>query len=144
MIRTNQGGSVASFIIVAALLVLGTAGLLYFVKRGDAPKSGTPVAVSDNKDKKPAANNGQKVDENTGSTNRNNSNSSSNSGRGAQNNKPSTSGTTNNSRPTPVTELSQTGPAETFAQIVMVGILAAALMSYMQSRGQVATRRSSL
>lgn len=130
MIRTNQGGSVASFIIVAALLVLGTAGLLYFVKRGDAPKAGTPVAVSDNKDKKPTSNGGQKVNEGSGST--------------TKNNKPSTNSTTNNPGSTSVTELSRTGPAETFTQIVMVGILAAALMSYAQSRKQAAINHSSL
>lgn len=134
MIRTNQGGSVASFIIVAVLLVLGTAGLLYFIKRGDTPQSGTPVAVSDTKDKKPTTNGGQKVDEGKGTTSENTSGS------------PSTSGQnhTNNSSSPSVTELSQTGPVETFAQIVMAGILAAALMAYLQSRGHVAMSRSSL
>lgn len=144
MIRTNQGGSVASFIVVAALLVLGTAGLLYFVKRGDAPKSGTPVAVSDKKDKKPATGVGQKVDEGANTSTRNNTNSSRTSGQQSDDNKPSNSGTTDNRTSTPVTELSQTGPVETFAQIVMVGILAAALVAYLQSRGQVTISRSSL
>lgn len=143
MIRTNQGGSIASFIIVAALLVLGTAGLLYFVKRGDTPQSGTPVAVSDNKDKKPASSNGQKVNEGNGSATKDNDNSSSTSGQNS-NNKPSTNGTTNSQGSTSVTELSQTGPAETFTQIVMAGVLATSLVAYMQSRGLVTIRRSSL
>lgn len=135
MTRANQGGSVAGFVVVAALLVLSTAGLLYFVKRGDTPQPVTPVAVTNDKEKKSSNSNGsgQVVDEGA--------DSSRTSNRKSEDNQPSTNSTKNTP---PVTELSRTGPTETFAQIMMMGVLVASLVAYLQSRQQHNTVRSSL
>lgn len=142
MIRTNQGGSVASFIVVAALLVLGTAGLLYWTKRGDNPRAASPgVAVSPTSSEKKSTpktgeTDSQKVDEGT-NTQTNDTSRSSDEKKTSEDK----SQTTNSQ---PVTQLSQTGPADTLLQILMAGVLTAAFVAYLQSLKQPTPRRSSL
>lgn len=141
MVRTDQGGSVVSFIVVAALLVLGTAGLLYWVKQGDTPRSTAPdVAVSGTEDK-----DSREVEEGANTQGTNGNRSSDN--RGADQDQTTTTDTSKDNSDTssqPVTHLSQTGPADTVLQAVMIGVLTTASAAYIQSRKQATARRSSL
>ena len=154
MVRTNQSGSIVSFIVVAALLVLGTAGLLYWIKRSDAPHSTTPgVAISGpSSDKQSPGTDTQKADKNMSTVSPSTEISRSSNQKKATSQEQTTTTRTpasnsegSESSSQPVTQLSQTGPADNVVQIVMVGILAFAVAAYLQSlKNDTLSRQSSL
>lgn len=133
MRRTNQGGSVASFIVVGALLVLVTVGLLYAVRQ--QPESGEiakepeiTLPGADNNtdnqnrdDKTPAADEGGTQDKTS-------------TDESSTTDETTDDETTEGDTETTVDEIPQTGPADTMMQLVAVGALTAVSSAYYRSR----------
>ena len=131
--RSNQGGSVASFIIIGVVLVIMTTGVLYWVRHKDAPiarESPTPEVTlpgdetKTDESKDQAKPNEEPNKEDTAS--------------------PSEEATTpdaapsTDTAPAPQTEstttLPTTGPADTAVQMIAIGALAIAGIGFIRSR----------
>ena len=134
--RSNQGGSVASFIIIGVVLVIMTTGVLYWVRHKDAPiarESPTPEVTlpgesaptdTNKDDAKPSE------DKNTS---------------------PSTPEETNKSVTAPSADstpvatqtddgaLPTTGPADTALELIAIGALAVAGISFVRSRNHASS-----
>jgi hypothetical protein len=129
MARTNQGGSIVGFVIIGAVLVLGSAGLLYFVSHRDVSSVKTPeVSV-------PAT---TKTDEKTSDEKKPETptNSESDTNKDTTNSAPTNetqSQPTANSNTSTVEQIPQTGPADTFVQILVVGLLAGVGVAFVRS-----------
>lgn len=136
--RRHQGGWMASFIVVGAVLVVGVLGGLYYLKiqhdNNLAKDSGTPQVSKSNtsgtsKDnstsgKKATTDNSSKG---TASTN-NKPDTSSSASTGSSDSSSTTSGT-NNSK-----NLPQTGPSETILSGVVLALVTFSTVGYMRSR----------
>lgn len=126
--RTNQGGSILTFIIVAVVLGLALVGSVMFIRhKGEAAQSQTPIlgpiaapTTGDNK---------------SGDTNTNTGSSP----QSDQKSTPSTSGhdgsaSTESQTSAPASELPKTGPADTLGAALIMGLVAMMVVSYVRSR----------
>lgn len=121
MVRTNQGGSVLSFIVVAAVLVALFVGGAYtvhqLVTQSDNPAPVQPEKPTPQPEKaqdNPLSKQPQKSNEKSNQTSQNSAN--------------------NNVSQKPSTELPQTGPAELFGSLLALGLLTGSAVSYVRSR----------
>jgi LPXTG-motif cell wall-anchored protein len=134
----RQGGWVATFVIVGALLVLGLVGSVYFVKaRHDAANQPTDQSHSSNspaKSDKPASDkpaSDQKPTVKTPDT----TDSEPGSQTGSNTAQPPTASDGDVQHPLP-----QTGPEETLGSLVVLGLVAFLTVSYVRSRRLAAGR----
>ena len=125
-VRSNQTGSIASFIVIGVVLVILTAGTLYWARHKDtssvSEKPGTtsqPVTTPGDADDKTS----QPDTTDTAPTGDTTTPQS------------TTPDTTTTPVATPsVTSLSQTGPADTAMELLALGALAATVASFIRSR----------
>ncbi|MDB5165343.1 MAG: hypothetical protein JWM00_233 [Candidatus Saccharibacteria bacterium] len=131
--RSRQSGSVISFIVIGVVLVIMTAGVLYWVRHKDAPVTtppktpgvtlpGAPEATppkGDDKTPQPDTTSDAPAGDSTPQT--------------TPSDNPATA-------PTDVTALSQTGSGDTALQLIAIGALVAVTAGFVRSRSQ----RSSL
>jgi len=125
--RTNQGGSVATFVVVGLILAVTLVGAIYLVKiRSQQARNNQEIATSETK--KPV------------STSSSNSNSSLTTSQSSQSSDTSNSQTenTNTSSTTTGQDLPTTGPETDLLQLVGVYMLAVSLTAYILSRRQLA------
>lgn len=141
MVRTNQGGSVLSFVIIGVVLVAlfvgGAFGVRYLLKpQTSSTGGGTAVTPAPSpKDNRPR----------TDDSNKSQATPAVPAPQTSQNNPPS-------SNPTPATpapsntkaQLPTTGPADTLATIIAVASLSSVTAAYVQSRRNRATALTSL
>ena len=127
-VRSNQKGAVASFIVIGVILVIVTAGVLYWVRHKDEPsvaeKPGTtsqPVTTPAKDDDKTSQPETTTTTPAGGTT-------------APETTTPSTSATTPSTTTPSVTSLSQTGPADTAMELLALGALAATVASFIRSR----------
>lgn len=122
--RTNQGGSILTFIIVAAVLGLALVGSVMFIRhKGEVAQSQTPIFGPVTA---PTTENDKNTD--TGSSSQSGEKpASSEAGRDT--------GTTSESQAgAPAGELPKTGPANTLSAALIVGLVAMVAVSYARSR----------
>lgn len=130
--RTNQGGSILTFIIVAVILGLALIGSVMFIRhKGEAAQSQTPIfgPVTENK-----TNDDKSGDKNTdtGSSSQPGEESAPST---TNNGTDSSTGTTSESQASaPVSELPKTGPVDTLGAALIVGLVAMVVVSYVRSR----------
>ena len=137
MVRTNQGGSIVGFVVIGAVLILGSASLLYWVSHRSAAPTQTPeVSVpaasekptsddtDETKTESPTDTDSDVNKENTDSTQADGSQSEPKSDPSGQ----------------VVEQIPQTGPADTLVQILVIGLLAGVVTSFIRSN----KRRSTL
>lgn len=141
--RTNQGGSVVTFAVVGAILVVLLAGGIYYAyQRGSQVRTGEPLIGST--EHKTAAPSTPKSTDNSGKS----SDKSDSTGQP----QPQTSTTTpepNTQSPSPSStgssssqasgKIPQTGPADTMYLLVSVAIVAFATARYLRSRASLRT-----
>lgn len=134
--RTNQGGSVVTFAVVGAILVVLLAGGIYYAyQRGSQVRTGEPLIGST--EHKTAAPSMPKSTDNSGKS----SDKSDSTGQP----QPQTSTTTpepNTQSPPPSQasgKIPQTGPADTMYLLVSVAIVAFATARYLRSRASLRT-----
>lgn len=119
--RTNQGGSMATYIIIGVILVLGLTIAAYTLKqRGDQVRKDQAISAVDNQDEDTEK--APPVESDDALAPSDDENTEDNSG-----------------DVTGSDELPVTGPEDTLLQIVGVGLLAAALTSYISSRRSLAS-----
>lgn len=112
-LRTSQGGSVAGFLIVGLALVVLAGGGIYFVQQRDAsPASDTKTGTTSVTDKKTADNTKKKQESDKKANNPQTTGNNTTGGGGA---------------------LPETGPADSFATILLSAILAGFGVAYVQS-----------
>lgn len=123
--RTNQGGSVVTFLVVGAVLAAVTLGGVYFVQQRGS--SDTPVATSPSPSVSPSAS-----PEQTASPSASPRPSTSSSPQLSASPVPTSHPTTGTA---PAGDLPQTGPADDLlAAIIPAALLVGASVSYVQSR----------
>ncbi len=136
--RTNQGGSVLTFIIIAIVLAAAVIGTAFFVKqRGEQVRQQQAVAQADKLAKETDA----KKTDTTDSQKSGTSNGTSKSGGETPSAKPTpVPATPTSTQPsTPIStgqaaSLPTTGPELDIVQIVAIGLLAASSAAYIVSR----------
>lgn len=125
MARTNQGGSIVGFVVIGAVLILGSAGLLYWVSHRDAPATKTPEvsvpAASENSDK-------EKTETPTNSDSDTNKEETDNTQTSETPSQP-----TSSSSDQAVEQIPQTGPADTLMQLLAIGLLAGVVAVFVRS-----------
>ena len=156
MVRTNQGGSILSFVIIGVVLTSLLVGGVYIVhQRADArvavtqptpaDKTTTPATPGDNA---PVATPGtnQTTTEPTSpdATSSPTPTPTPSDQTPTPTTLPSGSTDTSSSTPpsstsTPATALPHTGPAETLGSIIIMGVMTVAVVSYVRSRRLLAT-----
>jgi cytoskeletal protein RodZ len=124
--RTNQGGSVATFVVVGLILVVTLVGAIYLVKiRSQQARNNQEIATSETK--KPA------------STNNSTSNGSTKSSESSQSSDTSDSQAENTAASTTTSQgLPTTGPGIDILQLVGVYMLAVSSTAYILSRRKLA------
>jgi cytoskeletal protein RodZ len=123
MVRTNQGGSVLSFIVVGVVLVALFVGGAYTVHRLiTQPEQPAPVQPDDRPPQPDKAKDNPSKDQPQKSEDKSNKSSQN---RSANN---------NTAQQKPSTELPQTGPAELFGSLLALGLLTGSAVSYARSR----------
>lgn len=130
--QTNQGGSVTSFVIIAALLVFGVVGTAYFVQqRGEQVRTEQAIAQADKR--------AEQEKKDTPSETKTDSDES--DGKEVIDT-PTAVPTTPTPAPSPAetpgtqtpVALPSTGPASDLTQILIIGLLAASGVGYVMSR----------
>lgn len=121
-VRINQAGSIANFIVIGVVLVVLTAGVIYAVRQKDTPApQSTPVATEPEKTTdKPKA-------DDTPATDKTESEPTSSPASTPVAETPAVSAPT-------VATLSQTGPADTAAQLLAIGAISVASIGFVRSR----------
>ena len=114
--RTNQGGSVLSFVIVGVLLAGLLVGGVYLVNRQSAGQPPAPV-VQKPQEKPNESQSPPPAEPGTSQPS-------------PSANMPESGGTTDNN----VTELPTTGPKETLGSLIIIGLLGGIIVSYLRSR----------
>lgn len=153
MVQTRQTGSVVSFVIIGGILVLAAAGVMYWAgqQRSDktdiakTPEVSVPSATNDSDKKQPdSSTNKPDADKSSpaapGKSSEADKDKSSQDS-SASNDQPAKNESKNNdsSSADNVNELSHTGPADTLAQLLAVGLLTASSVAFLQSRRQETT-----
>lgn len=128
-VRSNQTGSIASFIVIGVVLVILTAGTLYWVSHKDTPSVAEKSGTTSQPAKTPA-----KTDDKTAQPNATDDSTPAAEPTAT----PQTSASASTSSPSAaapsVSSLSQTGPADTAVELLAIGALAAAVASFIRSR----------
>ena len=125
--RTNQGGSVATFVVVGLILAVTLVGAIYLVKiRSQQARNNQEIATSETK--KPA------------STNSSTSNGSTKSSESSQSSDTSDSQADNNNTAVSASneDLPKTGPGMDLLQLVGIYMLASSSTAYILSRRKLA------
>jgi cytoskeletal protein RodZ len=134
--RSNQGGSVASFIIIGVVLVIMTTGVLYWVRHKDAPiarESPTPEVTLPGND--------VTTDDKKDETKSSEEDKSTSSPAPEETTKLESTSSTETT-PTPQTDdaaLPTTGPVDTALELIAIGALAIAGISFVRSRNHAAS-----
>ncbi len=134
---SNQGGSLAGFIVVGVFLALILVGGLYGLNRYNAEQHSKQVAADNKKEEVSSKNNSQQDEQSKLKTNESNSsnpNSTSSDDSHAKNQVNTSTGTQQAVSNQSNTQLPQTGPVDTLAHILAVGLLSFATVYYVQSR----------
>jgi len=123
--RANQNGSIISFVIVSAVLILGATGLFYWVGHGlqasPATEPEVKISAPSEPEKKP-------VKDTPPSNDTTSEDTSAQPGEQTETDSQATN-------PTPsVSELSRTGPEETMTALIVIGLLVGFSVAYVQSR----------
>lgn len=128
-VRTNQGGSVLSFIIVAVVLLGVVLGGIYLIRRATSPTQTTGDSSQEPSSDAPQSTPEEQkkpVTEPTPATP-----PTSNNGQAQTN--------TGNQSPQPTTTLPQTGPAETISTALILALVTGVLVSYGRSKRQLSS-----
>jgi LPXTG-motif cell wall-anchored protein len=131
MVRTNQGGSVLSFIIIGVILTILLAGGVYIVRwqvTGSNPSQSTPISQQP-----PTTPPQKETPGDSGTSHQQEPPAKEKTDPTTQTQVPQTAPVSgeNNSR---TAALPQTGPAETIGILVALGFLSVASVSYLRSR----------
>jgi cytoskeletal protein RodZ len=124
-IRLNESGALASFVAIGVVLVLVAGGLLYWVNHKGSVETETPAPVATEPNSSNDQSNNDREDEPSAA--------------------PSNEPAAPEAVPAPVaspvesaapvvTQLSETGPADTALQLLMAGLLAAFVAAFVRSR----------
>lgn len=122
MARTNQTGSIVGFIVIGAVLIVGSAGLLYWVSHRDTsspnpPEVSIPAATEKKKDE---SSDTPKPETSTDTTKENTDSAETNQAQ---------------AQTTPaVDQIPQTGPADTFVQLIAISLLGGTIVAFIRSR----------
>lgn len=141
---SNQGGSLAGFIVIGAFLVLVLAGGLYGLNRYNAEQQKKQEIAQQEEDqpsstdKKAATSESKSGAPSSGSDNSNSSEKST-SATDSSSSSSQNSGQTKTGQ-TGTDQLPQTGPADGLLNIVAITLLSFAVVSYLQSRAYVRQR----
>jgi uncharacterized protein HemX len=120
--RTNQGGSILIFTIVAVVLALALVGAVLFVRnKGEVAQTQVPIMG-------PVTPPGEVSDESAGG------NESEEATDTAPRNTPVTDSESSNDAPSSATELPKTGPADVIGSALVIALVTMTLVSYMRSR----------
>lgn len=120
MKQKREGGSVPGFIVAAIILVGLLMGGAYFVQQqGKNKQSNPPISAEQPKEGE------QKPAEETATS-------------PPATNTPQPTPNNSTTQPSPASHLPQSGPADTLVTILMLGILAGAVISFLQSRRHLA------
>jgi cytoskeletal protein RodZ len=123
--RTNQGGSVVSFIIVGVILAAGLIGAVYFLKQhSDQMRKDQAIAISDQQKK---ANEEAAKSESSNKSSTTSSNKSTTGSSNAAPSAPSETASTSQNLPT-------TGPELVIGEAIGIYLLTVAIASYVSSR----------
>ena len=141
---TRAGVGLAVGIIILAALVFG--GIWLVRERGEQARREQAIVTADEQLKSEseqgvALNPQNSANGNTEGSNTNNGSSNSNPSNGqtnTQTNGSTSPNNTNQSAATPATELPQTGPAELFSTVLIIGLLTFSVSTYLISRKQTA------
>jgi LPXTG-motif cell wall-anchored protein len=129
MVRTNQGGSVLSFIIIGAVMVLLLAGGAYIVRQQSHRGTLTPAPTQISKTPAPSGN------KPATSTPQKPADKKPQSAPTPQPSPALTPQPVPSSPSTPATsQLPHTGPAETMSSLLAVGLLTGVSVAYLRSR----------
>ena len=128
MARRHQGGSIAGFIIIGAVLVIGGAGLLYWVSHRDAspaktPEVTVPVASEKNDTKQPNQTETESSHPNSEATQK-----------PANDTQANQAPASTPSAEVKVEQIPQTGPADTLLQLLIIGLLVGTTAAFIRSR----------
>lgn len=135
---TNQGGSLAGFIIIGVLLTLALVGGLYGLSRYNAEQASTEVAKEDDAKNEEAATNAEpeasKKDQSeaTDSGRQTTDTPESSSDSSANSTNPQAAAPTQPQQ----TRLPETGPADTAFMLLAIGLVTFAGTHYLRSRSQ--------
>ena len=133
--RTKQGGSVLSFIIIGVLLLGALAGGVYLYRHAWAPSNQPQTAskpTSPSQASAPAQNNG--ANNSNGSSQSSNQSTSPNNSSNSSPNSSSSQPAPSSAAPQSSSRLPTTGPADTLATMLALGVVTAAATAYLQSR----------
>jgi LPXTG-motif cell wall-anchored protein len=122
MVRTNEGGSVLGFVVVGVVLVGLLLGGAYFLSHQRNTQSTGTQPVPAPAEKK--TDDGNRKSDDTKSRNQ-------------ESDKDKSQASPQQEQQASSNELPQTGPADTALSMVAVGLLSAAVFSYLRSRRQI-------
>lgn len=125
MVRTSQGGSILSFIIIGVVLVLLLVGGAYFVRQKTQSPSGNAPVTTSPQTKAPAASDNKNTSDKNGAASPDSSSKQAVSPDTTD--KSAASGGSSNHLP-------QTGPTETFSALVVLGLVSGVVTAYIRSR----------
>jgi cobalamin biosynthesis Mg chelatase CobN len=120
--RTNQGGSILIFTVVAVLLALALVGAVLFVRnKGEVAQTQMPIMgpVTPPGEAPSESTEGDKREEGTNTT---------------PQNSPATDSEASNNAPSSTSELPKTGPADVVGGTLVVALVAMTLTGYIRSR----------
>lgn len=133
--RTNQGGSILIFTIVAVILAAALVGSVLFIRhKGEVAQTRVPImgpVTPPTETSKDGATGDKKGEEGANNT------PSQAENKNAANPTPQGSSATNDSSvgaPSSATELPKTGPADVAGSMLVVGLVTMVLVSYVRSR----------
>lgn len=119
MVRTNQGGSVLSFVLVGIVAIALLVGGVYIIRQQSAQPTEMPTPATTDKPqqtKKPASSDNQASNKQDTAS------------------KPPQQAAPPPANSVPADKLPQTGPGETFGSMVVIGLVCAVVVTYLRSR----------
>jgi len=136
--NTQQGGWIANFLIIGAVLVLGLVGTVYLVKSqsmdGEIAKTDNDLSQSETSDEPAITEKDKSVDKNKDDSEAKPTEEKADSP-AAPSQQPAASADENAEEKADVTEeLPVTGPAETASSLFALGLIAFSAVSYVRSR----------
>lgn len=135
MVRTDQGGSILSFIIVGSVLAVLLVGGAYFVRRQLAVNDGAETVITDNSSRNgeaPSEGTEEDSDDTNTGTGWNNDNTTDEVTKDSEDSNNAASEDDENT-PT-VSDLPETGPADVLLGSIMIGSIVGTGAAYQRSR----------
>lgn len=128
MVRTNQGGSVLSFIVIGIVTILLLIGGVYAIRHQQSTQPQPTPPSSQEKNEPQQTNKQPSAKEQTQQKSPSQSETSS------PTQSPSPSSQANSAQPNDQKQLPQTGPSEMTGTILIVSLISAAVIYYIRSR----------